>query len=960
MKRKPRTRFCFLLAFALFGVWGGTAHYARAGGVDSTAYRYMNEWYQFNQNYIKLLVSEDGLYRVSLADLSSAGVQNLATLNPDRLQIFYRGQEVPAYVTKNGGSLNYFEFLGRKNDGGIDSLMYRRPYTPFAFDPEEQPNRFSSFFTDTSAYFITWDDMSTQRYTGISPNNFSAHTALPFYRYKVVTEYQTNYFAGGGGKAEVAHILNPDYITGEGFIGKEFETGDLIDVVAVYVPTPGFANSGNPTQVKARVVTITNSNQHITAIDIMSSDRYLDTTYGINIKTHQFDLNIPLPNSTLFRFHAYGLGSKKDKQRVAWQSLEYDRLFDLDQASSTVIRKFSHSDTTYLRFYNADYSSTAFLFDPVNKVRIEARVSNDTLQFLVPGSAAERTLYMYTDSEIRKPTIKPRTELSNLSNVGAGAEFVIITHPRFANSAQQYAHYRDTSTVNPVSSTKVVYINQIMDEFAYGSFTSWGIKNFCKYALDNWNTKPKYILLWGKAHAVHRLSAAIDYVPSFGFPANDYEFVSDFDRVAVDFEPQAAIGRVSIYLDSEGLAYLNKVRDYEHQEYDGWMKRAVMLGGGKTGAEQARIRTALVNNYTGNLEGNPVGGEVYYFQKQGNGIETNAEKTSTDIISDGVGLIHFFGHSGTNIFDVDIQEATRYTNYHRYPFMVAFGCYGGNFLESTKSFGERFLLEPERGSIGYLANSTAGFLQQLYDYGSVFYETGTGTHYNQAIGDVIRETIKKYANSFNGYSNILVANHCKQVNLQGDPRIVVRFPEKPDLSVEKSDIFFTPKNLSAQTPNYVLNVIAHNEGRVFQDSFKLRIKHRAPTGEEIIYDQVQYGPIILSDTLQFSIENTLGNKLAGLNQFEIFLDAQDSLDEYSESNNKVIFSPLIQGNIPAILFPYEYAIVDKDKIALSASTINMSADRELNYIFEIDTVHTFDSPFKTVSGLVTGTSPYCR
>ncbi|MEM6271975.1 MAG: C25 family cysteine peptidase [Bacteroidota bacterium] len=925
---------------------------------QGSGYWYMNEWYQFNQNYIKVLVDEDGPCRVSLADLTAAGVANLATLTPQNVQVFYRGEEIPIYVDAAGNNLNYLEFYGHKNDGGMDSLIYRNPYSPFNFDPSQQPNQFTSIFTDTSAYFITWDATAQQRIAGIQPTNYSAYVPEPWYRYRVLSDFASSlvYFEGGGGATEVAHVLNPDFITGEGFLANaEYETGDLIDAMATNVPTPGYANSGNPTRVVARVVSVTTAAEHITAIDVLAQDRYLDTTAGINIKTHAFDMPDPLPATTLVRFHAYGNGSKPDKQRVAWHYLEYDRTFDLNGEVQTVVREFNESDTTYLRFFNADVTAEAWLIDPVNKERTRATVSGDTLHFLVPGASGERTLYVYTDRAVQTPTIKARTSLSNLSDPANGAEYVIITHRRFANSAFRYATYRDTNSIRPLSS-RVVYVDQIMDEFAFGSFTSWGIKNFCKYALDNWTVKPKYFLLWGKGRSVHKQSPSVDYVPSFGKPANDYEFVSNFDRDRVNVEPQAAIGRVNLYNDSEGIDYLAKVDEYEHTEYAGWMKKAIFMGGGKTGTEQTRIRGALVDDYKSELEDDPVGAEVFFFQTQGNGIESNTSQTSTEVINGGVGILHFFGHSGTNIFDVDIQEANRYSNFGRYPFMLAFGCYGGNFLETSQSFGERFLLEPGRGCIGYLANSTAGFLQQLSDFGRIFYDIGTDTLYNQPIGDVIRITIRDFANTYNGYSNLLVANHTKQINLQGDPAVVIRFPERPDLAISEPDIFFTPENLSAQETNYNLNVVVHNEGRTFPDSFQLQIRHRAPTGEEITYDPGEYGAFPTIDTLVFPIENTLGNRLAGLNQYEIFVDALDSLEEYSELNNQVNFSPLIQGNIPAILFPYEYAIVDRANLTLSASTYIMSVDASVNYIFEIDTVHTFTSPFKRTSAVINGTA----
>ena len=56
-----------------------------------------NEWIKKNQKYIKIRVSEDGVYKISQSQLQSTGI--LAN-NPDPkyIQIFYRGQEIPINI----------------------------------------------------------------------------------------------------------------------------------------------------------------------------------------------------------------------------------------------------------------------------------------------------------------------------------------------------------------------------------------------------------------------------------------------------------------------------------------------------------------------------------------------------------------------------------------------------------------------------------------------------------------------------------------------------------------------------------------------------------------------------------------------------------------------------------------------------------------------------------------------
>ena len=142
--------------------------------------------------------------------------------------------------------------------------------------------------------------------------------------------------------------------------------------------------------------------------------------------------------------------------------------------------------------------------------------------------------------------------------------------------------------------------------------------------------------------------------------------------------------------------------------------------------------------------------------------------------------------------------------------------------------------------------------------------------------------------------------------------------------------------------------------------FRVSVKHKLPSGNEIDYEQMLYGPVRVIDTLVFPIANTVGPSMAGLNNYEVTVDALDSLTEYHETNNVVLHEEVVQGNIPAILQPYEYAVVGQQRIKLSASTYAMSRTPSLDYKFEIDTVHTFDSPFKKRSPVVTGTAAFAE
>ena len=120
---------------------------------------YGNEWISFvngqpfsSQQYFRIGVWKEGVYRLGYNDLQNASVPVNAWFSPDRYQLFHRGKEQFIRVLDNdqNGIFNngdFIEFIGAKNDGAFDAQIYDTL--------PSQPNPFQSLFNDTAAYFLT-------------------------------------------------------------------------------------------------------------------------------------------------------------------------------------------------------------------------------------------------------------------------------------------------------------------------------------------------------------------------------------------------------------------------------------------------------------------------------------------------------------------------------------------------------------------------------------------------------------------------------------------------------------------------------------------------------------------------------------------------------------------------------------------------------------------------------------
>ena len=141
--------------------------------------KYWNEWINFSQKYYKIPVSQNGIYRLDSSTLSKAGVP-VSLIDPRNIQLFFRGQEQYIFVQGESDSIfnssDYIEFYGQKNDGALDSILYKGDLYN---RPVHQPNPYYSLFNDTSSYFFTWNNSTTNKRIILSTDtSFSSQLIL--------------------------------------------------------------------------------------------------------------------------------------------------------------------------------------------------------------------------------------------------------------------------------------------------------------------------------------------------------------------------------------------------------------------------------------------------------------------------------------------------------------------------------------------------------------------------------------------------------------------------------------------------------------------------------------------------------------------------------------------------------------------------------------------------------------
>ncbi|MEX0636603.1 MAG: C25 family cysteine peptidase, partial [Ferruginibacter sp.] len=450
------------------------------------------------------------------------------------------------------------------------------------------------------------------------------------------------------------------------------------------------------------------------------------------------------------------------------------------------------------------------------------------------------------------------------------------------------------------------------------------------------------------------LLPVLNKVPTFGWPASDMLLVSEPGTTM----PIVPIGRLSVINGGEIAGYLQKVKDYETAQRTpspfvadkAWMKKFMHVIGGKDVSENETFKTYM-DGYKRIAEDTLLGASVETFSKTSAGSVQQANSQRIEqLFSEGLGFIGYFGHSSANTFEFNLSNPELYNNGGKYPFFNVSGCSAGNFFNfdpsrasGVLSLSEKYILAPQRGSIGFLADTHFGIPPFLNFYNNNFYLNFTKNMYGNSVGNQVKEVLNSLgANNPNldYYTRI----HLEEIALHGDPAIKINYSEKPDFVVEDPMVLVSPNIISVADANFSLKVKMQNIGKAVGDSIFVSIKRKLPNDSIKVLFYGQIAAIRSIDSLQLIVPiNPLIDK--GLNQLIIELDKTNKVAELFETNNTVTKAFYIFEDELRPTYPYNFSILNSSNITYVANTANPLGENR-QYQFEIDTTELFNSSFK--------------
>ena len=912
---------------------------------------YGNEWIDFNKIYLKVKVYQDGIHRVSYSALQQTRIP-VQSISPASFKVYAREKEEPIWVSgAEDGSFDfgdYIEFVGLKNNGWLDSLMFS--------NSADMGNPHYSLVNDTIAYFITWDDSTPGlRYSLETDQEFNAYASPNYVLATSRTVFSDDYSPG---VLLAFDNRNTEFVRSEGWMSGRFGKGTGVLNREVILPTQDpYTGADAPLAAgSSRYASATNAspgtepgNHHIRVFRGQNNEVQLADQIFSGYDLRNLNFTMPageLTNSLRLNYVVVDdLGIPTDQFRISFAELTYARSKSFTGASPFQFKVNANPSgiKSHLDLSDIGYSQPIMYVKGSVPYKLTPVLSNGLLDVIIPDQPFEaKSKVFFTDESLvininQVERAGVNGFFTDYALIQPDSAFIIVTHKSLWQSALTYATYRTNSTRDAV----VVDVDQLYDQYGGGiPKHAHGIKRFAAHMIQDWESFPGHLFLLGKSvysdieGNIYGSRKSVghygqDLVPSYGNPGSDILFTSSLNGSS-GIVPAISTGRLSAIEPQEVIDYLAKVVQNEAADPAPWMKNILHFGGGANLGEQQAFASYLAN-YEDIIEDTCFGGNVHTFLKESSlPIVFNLSDSISGIIEDGVSFLTFFGHAGGGQFDQSIDEPQN-LEWGAHPFVIVNSCYSGDIHQlGHASTSEQYVILPQKGAIAFLATIKQGLPGYLNVFNTELYKQIGYKSYGKSVGEQVKMTMATLAPDWEGQGenrNAILMNL-----LEGDPSTVIFSPEKTDITLDQSAISFSPQEITAFVDSIDVRVVLTNIGKTTSESFDVILERTYPDGSTYVFTKSVNG-LLFMDTVHFTIPTDFSNSF-GLNTIEIAADLPNNvvpeLDNFF--NNKASKTLLVTDGAVSPILPYEFAIVDAENVVLKASTGNPFATAK-DYVF---------------------------
>jgi uncharacterized repeat protein (TIGR01451 family) len=623
---------------------------------------------------VKILVSGEGWYSVAQADLVKAGLDPY--VDPASLQLFAEAIEQPIQIT--GATTGPGGFGPQAAIGfygtGIDTL-----------------------YSGTRVYWLVAGRRRGQRIPQLQASS-GANRPPASFPYTVESNPRTIYFAA---------LITPD---GDNFFGDIVSTTPAEE----FVQTPNLdASSTWPGTLNLTLQGVIQGFPHDVSV-ALNGTVLGDVTFTGQQKG-RFHASLPpgllQPGKNTITLIAQN--GEYDTSLVSDIRVVYPHLYTADSDQLKFTGR-TGDEVTVGGFTNGTIT-VLDVTDPTLPVELSPQVvaNNGTYAFSVqvpwttsalPTGRSRHTLLAVAGDRIAAAAGVQANHPSRWHSAQPGADIAMISHEDFAAALPPLAAAHQAGGKSSV----VVPIGDLYDEFNFGERSPDAIRQFLQAASQIWRTKPKYLLLNGRASVDPRNYLGygyLDFVPtkivaSSGLMTASDDWFSDFNNIGI---PTVATGRLPVSTLDEANTVVGKIAAYEGQSTNGtWTGQALVVAD----RDDTNNFTQDSQTVQGQMPSTLQVTDVF----TGTVGRDAARQQIVSAINSGQLLVNYLGHgseeqwSGENIFDNNAVATL--TNGSQLPVFFVMDCLNGLFQDVYgQPLAVALMLAPNGGAVAVLASS---------------------------------------------------------------------------------------------------------------------------------------------------------------------------------------------------------------------------------------------------------------
>ncbi|MBC8484860.1 MAG: hypothetical protein H8D45_02325, partial [Bacteroidetes bacterium] len=426
-----------------------------------------------------------------------------------------------------------------------------------------------------------------------------------------------------------------------------------------------------------------------------------------------------------------------------------------------------------------------------------------------------------------------------------------------------------------------------------------------------------------------------NFVPTYGNPPSDGYF-ANMDFGTFTYYQDISVGRLPAYTQQEAQELVNKIIAYDNETLDKWVKDFIFITGGFTRQEQLQFQSqsnGIINNYIFPPPISGIATKIYRNDSSGY-VTYNYQDSIKNAINRGGLIVNYMGHAASNVWDNGLEDPNILSNGNIMPLIFSMTCFTGKNAEANfRSFGEKFMYIPNKGSIGFIGTTGWSFSSTGNTYNDYLFR-GFAKDSLRRMGDIL-----KYASEWMKPDSLSsAARHTINCyNLLGDPAVKLLIPVHPEFDIQQQDY-----ELSNPFPflheDINLSIFPKNLG-TNADSCKIRFKLLKNNQNYHIRDTILYNFGYLDTINHFFRMDSSGNYV-----MKVTLDPDNWYVHESGANNEIDI-PIPLKNISYVpLKPIDNSIIKSDSVEFVG--LNPNVDPSFNnviLILQFDTTRLFNS-----------------